>query len=126
MKKGEIYQGIIENVDFPNKGIVQVEDKKVIVKNAMPGQKVRFMINKKKGSRLEGRLLEVLEKSPLETRNPVCSIFPDCGGCMYLTMSYESQLEMKAEQIKKLIDQAVKSGGQVDEQGNPDYIFEGI
>ena len=126
MKKGEIYQGIIENVDFPNKGIVQVEDKKVIVKNAMPGQKVRFMINKKKGSRLEGRLLEVLEKSPLETRNPVCSIFPDCGGCMYQTMSYESQLEMKAEQIKKLIDQAVKSGGQVDEQGNPDYIFEGI
>ena len=126
MKKGEIYQGIIENVDFPNKGIVQIEDKKVIVKNAMPGQKVRFMINKKKGSRLEGRLLEVLEKSPLETRNPVCSIFPDCGGCMYQTMSYESQLEMKAEQIKKLIDQAVKSGGQVDEQGNPDYIFEGI
>ena len=126
MKKGEIYQGIIENVDFPNKGIVQVEDKKVIVKNAMPGQKVRFMINKKKGSRLEGRLLEVLEKSPLETRNPMCSIFPDCGGCMYQTMSYESQLEMKAEQIKKLIDQAVKSGGQVDEQGNPDYIFEGI
>ena len=48
MKKGEIYQGIIENVDFPNKGIVQVEDKKVIVKNAMPGQKVRFMINKRK------------------------------------------------------------------------------
>ena len=126
MKKGEIYQGIIENVDFPNKGIVQVEDKKVIVKNAMPGQKVRFMINKKKGSRLEGRLLEVLEKSPLETRTPMCSIFPDCGGCMYQTMSYESQLEMKAEQIKKLIDQAVKSGGQVDEQGNPDYIFEGI
>lgn len=126
MKKGEIYQGIIENVDFPNKGIVQIEDKKVVVKNAMPGQKVRFMINKKKGSRLEGRLLEVLEKSPLETRNPVCSIFPDCGGCMYQTMSYESQLEMKAEQIKKLIDQAVKSGGQVDEQGNPDYIFEGI
>lgn len=126
MKKGEIYQGIIENVDFPNKGIVQIEDKKVIVKNAMPGQKVRFMINKKKGSRLEGRLLEVLEKSPLETRNPVCSIFPDCGGCMYQTMSYESQLEMKAEQIKKLIDQAVKSGGQVDEKGNPDYIFEGI
>ena len=126
MKKGEIYQGIIENVDFPNKGIVQVEDKKVIVKNAMPGQKVRFMINKKKGSRLEGRLLEILEKSPLETRNPVCSIFPDCGGCMYQTMSYESQLEMKAEQIKKLIDQAVKLGGQVDGQGNPDYIFEGI
>lgn len=126
MKKGEIYQGLIEKVEFPNKGSVQIEDKKIIVKNAMPGQKVRFMINKKKGTRLEGRLLEVLERSPLETRDPVCSIFPACGGCMYQTMSYESQLEMKAEQIKKLIDQAVKAGGQVDAQGNPDYVFEGI
>ena len=126
MKKGEIYQGIIERVEFPNKGIVQIEDKKVIVKNGMPGQHVKFMINKKKGSRVEGRLLEVLERSPLETRQPVCSIFPDCGGCMYQTMSYENQLEMKAKQIQSLIDQAVKAGGQVDEQGNPDYVFEGI
>ena len=126
MKKGEIYQGIIERVEFPNKGIVQIEDKKVIVKNGMPGQKVQFMVNKKKGSRVEGRLLEVLERSPLETRQPVCSIFPDCGGCMYQTMSYENQLEMKAKQIQSLIDQAVKAGGQVDEQGNPDYVFEGI
>lgn len=126
MKKGEIYQGIIERVEFPNKGIVQIENKKVIVKNGMPGQHVKFMINKKKGSKVEGRLLEVLEHSYLETRKPVCSIFPDCGGCMYQTMSYENQLEMKAKQIQSLIDQAVKAGGQVDEQGNPDYVFEGI
>ena len=97
MKKGEVYEGIIERVDFPNKGRVQVEDRIVTVKNGMPGQKIRFQINKKKGTRLEGRLLEVLEKSPLESREPVCSIFPACGGCMYQTMSYESQLQMKAE-----------------------------
>ena len=126
MKKGEIYEGIIETVEFPNKGKVQVEGKTVVVKNGIAGQKVRFMINKKKGTRLEGRLLEVLEKSPLEVREPVCSIFPACGGCMYQTMSYEEQLNMKAAQVKKLIDEAVIRGGQVDAEGNPDYIFEGI
>ena len=52
------------------------------------------MINKK-GGRVEARLLEVLEPSPLETRKPVCSIFPQCGGCMYQTMDYSHQLEMK-------------------------------
>ena len=119
MKKGEVYEGIIERVDFPNKGRVQVEDRIVTVKNGMPGQKIRFQINKKKGTRLEGRLLEVLEKSPLESREPVCSIFPACGGCMYQTMSYESQLQMKAEQIKSLIDTAVLQSGQTDGQGNP-------
>ena len=39
MKKGEIYEGIIEKVDFPNKGRVQIGDRTVIVKNGMPGQK---------------------------------------------------------------------------------------
>ena len=33
MKKGEIYEGVIEKVDFPNKGIVMVGDQKVTVKN---------------------------------------------------------------------------------------------
>ena len=82
MKKGEIYEGIIEKVDFPNKGRIIIDGRTVTVKNGIPGQKVRFLINKKRGDRLEGRLLEVLEKSPLEKREPVCSIFPACGGCM--------------------------------------------
>lgn len=126
MKKGEIYEGVVEKIEFPNKGKVKVGEDTVIVKNAIPGQKVRFMINKKRGKKLEGRLLEVLEKSPLEKREPVCSIFPACGGCMYQTMSYEDQLKMKAKQVKELLDTAVKNGGQVDENGNPDYVFERI
>ena len=107
MKKGEIYEGIIEKVDFPNKGYVNIDGEKVIVKNGIPGQKVRFMINKKRSGRSEGRLLEVLENSPLEVREPVCKIFPACGGCMYQTMSYEEQLKMKETQVKGLLQEAV-------------------
>ena len=109
MKKGEIYEGIIEKVDFPNKGYVNIDGEKVIVKNGIPGQKVRFMINKKRSGRAEGRLLEVLEKSPLEVREPVCKNFPACGGCMYQTMSYEEQLKMKETQVKGLLQEAVGS-----------------
>ena len=118
MKKGQIFEGIIERVDFPNKGIVYVpmEDKYVTVKNGIPGQKIRFMINKFKGGKAEGRLLEVLEKSPQETRQPVCSIFPECGGCMYQTMPYEEQMKMKEGQIRRIMDRAVKG----------DYVFEGV
>ena len=46
MKKGEIYEGVIEKVEFPNKGFVYVDGQKVIVKNGIPGQRIRFMINK--------------------------------------------------------------------------------
>ena len=55
MKKGEIYEGIIEKVDFPNKGYVNIDGEKVIVKNGIPGQKVRFMINKKRFREVHGR-----------------------------------------------------------------------
>ena len=118
MKKGQIYEGIIERVDFPNKGIVFVaeEEQYVTVKNGIPGQKIRFMINKFKRGNAEGRLLEVLEKSPLETREPVCSIFPACGGCMYQTMPYEEQVKMKEGQIRRIMDPVVKG----------EYVFEGV
>ena len=121
MKKGQIFEGIIERVDFPNKGLVKVQEegkelRYVTVKNAIPGQKVRFIINKFKKGNAEGRLLEVLETSPLETRKPVCSIFPACGGCMYQTMPYEEQMKMKEGQIRRVMDEAVEG----------EYLFEGV
>ena len=118
MKKGQVLEGTIEKVEFPNKGVVTVaeEGKSVIVKNGIPGQKVKFCVNKFKRGNAEGRLWEVLEKSPLETRKPVCSIFPVCGGCMYQTMSYEAQMDMKAEQVKNILNEAV----------NGEYLFEGV
>lgn len=118
MKKGQVYEGVIEKVEFPNRGIVTVdgEDKNVIVKNGIPGQKVRFAVNKLRKGKAEGRLLEVLERSPLETRQPVCSIFPECGGCMYQTMSYEQQMQMKGQQVKEILDAAIIG----------DYEFEGV
>lgn len=126
MKKGEIYEGVIEKVEFPNKGFVYVDGQKVIVKNGIPGQKIRFMINKKRSGRAEGRLLEVLEKSPLETREPVCSIFPACGGCMYQTMAYEDQLHMKEEQVRSLLDGAVNEWKKNSGKDLPSYKWEGI
>lgn len=118
MKKGQVYEGLIEKVEFPNKGIVSVEgeEKKVIVKNGIPGQKIKFAVNKMRKGKAEGRLLEVLEKSPLEKRDPVCSIFPACGGCMYQTMPYEEQMKMKGQQVKEILDAAIIG----------DYIFEGV
>ena len=118
MRKGQIFEGIIERVDFPNKGIVYLpeEERYDTVKNGIPGQKVRFLINKFKKGQAEGRLLEVIEKSPFETRNPVCSIFPACGGCMYQTMPYEEQVKMKEGQIRRIMDEAIRG----------EYIFEGV
>ena len=115
MKKGQIIEGIIEKVDFPNKGIMYIEDEKVIVKNGLPGQKVKAQINKKRKGKCEGRLLEVIERSPSETRETVCKNFGECGGCSLQSMPYEKQLELKENWVKGLIDAVCE-----------DYEFEGI
>ena len=115
MKKGEIYEAVVEKIEFPNKGIVHVGEEKVIVKNAIPGQKIQFVINKKRNGKCEGRLLEVLEASPLEQSEDACPHFGVCGGCLYQSLPYEEQLKIKEEQIKALLDGVCKS-----------YEFEGI
>ena len=108
MKKGQIVEGIIERVDFPNKGILRAEDgTRVIVKNAIMGQKVSAAVNKVRKGKCEGRLLEVLEKSALELPEPGCVHYGICGGCTFQSLPYEEQLSMKEQQVKDLIDAVI-------------------
>ena len=102
MKKGQIIEGIVERMDFPNKGIVVCGEGVCTVKNALPGQRVRAAVNKARNGRYEGRLLEVLEPSPLETESP-CPHFGSCGGCTYLSFPYGESLKIKEGQVRRLL-----------------------
>lgn len=120
MKKGQEYIGTIEKVDFPNKGLINYAEEdgkvtKVVVKGGIAGQKVRFMLSKKRSGKCEGRIMEVLEKSSLENRIPPCPHFESCGGCTYQQLEYDNQLALKSSMVKDIID------GVCD-----DYEFEGI
>ena len=120
MKKGQEYIGIVDKVDFPNKGLINYAEEdgrvtKVVVKGGIAGQKVRFMLSKKRSGKCEGRIMEVLEKAPSENRIPPCPHFESCGGCTYQQLEYDNQLALKSSMVKDIID-AVCS----------DYEYEGI
>ena len=115
MKKGMVLEGIVEKTEFPNKGIVFCEGEKVIIKNGLEGQKIRFSVTKKRKGKAEGRLLEVLERSPLE-QDSSCPHFAECGGCTYQTLPYEEQLRLKERQVKELLDSVCETP----------YEFQGI
>lgn len=116
MKKGEVYEGVITEYAFPNKGRLQCEDRKVTIKGAFLGQKVSYRITKLKQGKAEGRLLEVLERASEETAAPSCPHFGVCGGCTYQTFPYETQLDMKEQQVKGLLDPVITTP----------YVWEGI
>ena len=117
MKKGQIYEGIVESVAFPGKGKICIpgEDVKVTVKGVLKGQKVKIAVNKVRHGAAEGRLLSVLEPAPDECES-ACPHFGACGGCTYQNLPYEKQIAMKEEQVKAMMDQAVVGG----------YIWEGV
>lgn len=130
MKKGEVYEGYVERIDFPNKGIVRCEYGIAIVKNTLPGQKISFMVNKKRKGRSEGRLIEVLEKADYEIDSP-CPHFGECGGCSYQNVPYEKQLEIKKNQVLRLLrpafeKQMLLNNIDADADDYIDSIFEGI
>lgn len=118
MKKGQVLTGVVERVDFPNKGIVVTPEGNCIVKNVLPGQKITLAVQKKRNGKAEGRLLHIEEESPLEQTSP-CPHFGECGGCTYLSLSYEEQLKIKEEQVYKLLKNAL--AGQ-----SSHWKFEGI
>ena len=118
VKKGQVLLGTVERVDFPNKGIVDTPEGQCVVKNVLPGQKISFVVQKKRNGRGEGRLLTVEEKSSLETGS-ACAHFGECGGCTYLSLPYEKQLWIKEEQVRKLL------AGVLDRQEGK-WEFEGI
>ena len=106
MKKGQIRTGVVRNVKFPNRAMVVLEplegaaDGEEIceVKGALPGQKISVVITKVRKGKGEGRLKEILEKSPIETvgvENGGCPHFNICGGCSYISMPYEESLKIK-------------------------------
>ncbi len=124
MKKGQIYEGIVEKIDFPNKAVVTVIEadgsaKKCIVKNALPGQKVKILVNKIRKGKAEARLLEIIEKSPKEKTENVCPHFGICGGCTYISLPYEEQLAIKENQVKDLLDSVLC-------KQETEYIYESI
>ena len=126
MKKRQIYTGVVERVDFPNKAVVKAQvpqpDESVateyaVVKGALPGQTVEFSVKKARKNKCEGRLRTVLKKGRLETREAECPNFGTCGGCNYQEIPYEQQLALKKEQVLRLIDAVYEGDG---------YQYDGI
>lgn len=115
MKKGTVVTGMVERLSFPNKGILTVEDSRMVVKNTIPGQVIEAVVTKNGSNRMEGRLQRVVTPSPLETESP-CPHYGVCGGCAYQTIPYEEQLKIKSEQVRQLLTPVL----------GEDFPFEGI
>ena len=105
MKKKDKITIQISDVSFPNRAFGFVDGEKVVVKNGIPGQTIQAQVIKKRSSGIEARQEAVLEASPLERTDGVCSHYTLCGGCTYQTLRHEEELKLKERQVKRLLEQ---------------------
>lgn len=105
VKKNDVLELTIEDVKFPNKGISSIDNENIIIKNTIKGQKIKARISKKRGKKIEAKVIDVLQRSPQEIV-PKCVHFENCGGCIYQNLPYEEQLKLKSSQVQRLLSEA--------------------
>ena len=74
----------------------------IFVRGAVPGDRVKARVYRKKRDFAEARAIEVLEPSADRIDAP-CPYHGTCGGCQWQHMRYERQLEYKREFIEEAL-----------------------
>ena len=92
-------------------GTVKIEahGKVWFVEGAVTGDRVRARVTADEGRYGEAQIVELLERSPLRT-HPLCQFEQECGGCQWMGIDYEQQLEWK----KGFVESALKRIGKLD------------
>ena len=112
--KNEHYTVPIHDLGTRAEGIGKIEDFTIFIEKALPGDIVEARITKVKKNFAFGRLMDIIEPSPLRVQ-PKCSVASHCGGCQLQHLAYRGQLDYKRkkvidvlERIGKIEDVAVK------------------
>ncbi len=94
IQKGQLHEVDISGVAYGGKGIVHIEGLAVFVDQAVPGDRVRIAITKKKKNYAEARVVSLLQPSGDRIPAP-CSHSGVCGGCKWQFLDYDRQLAYK-------------------------------
>lgn len=109
MNKNDIKKLNIVSVTSEGFGVAKENEFVYFVPFAIEGEEVTVKILKIKKNVVYCKLVEVNTPSPYRV-NPGCSHFSKCGGCSYLNISYDKQLDYK----QKKVNDALKRIGKLE------------
>ena len=98
-KKNDTVKLTIEDMGVDGEGIGKTDGFTVFVKDAVIGDRIVAKITKSKERYGYGRLMEILEPSPVRTE-PWCPIAKRCGGCQLQALAYDEQLRFKEDKVR--------------------------
>jgi 23S rRNA (uracil1939-C5)-methyltransferase len=85
----------VDTLAYGGRGVARLDGYVVFVTGAVPGDRVRAVVTKRKRGYAEARAVEVVEPSP----ERVAPAAPEHPGAAWQVLPYERQLAVKAEQV---------------------------
>jgi len=98
LNPGDIQEVDIVDLAHDGRGVARIGGKAVFVDGALPGERVRIRVFKRRRQMDEAGLVDVLVASP-DRVAPACAHFGICGGCALQHLSGSAQLEAKQRQL---------------------------
>jgi len=99
LKKNDEIELEIEDISVDGSGIGHYEGMAVFIPGAVPGDFVKAGITKVNKKIIFARLISIIKPSPYRV-TPPCPKARQCGGCQLQELSYEKQLEWKANKVR--------------------------
>ena len=99
IKKNNDYEIVIEDLTMSGEGVGRIDGYALFVKDTVPGDVVIAKAIKLKKNYGYGRLMKIITPSN-DRVEAKCPVAKACGGCTFMAMSYEKQLEFKRKLIE--------------------------
>ena len=100
---------VCERVAYGGMGIARTETgATVMLSRAVPGDKVRALVTRRRRRHVEAETTEILVPGPATVTPPWSALFASCGGCSLQYMAYAEQLVTKRQWV---IDAIARSPG---------------
>ena len=98
LRPSDIHEADIVDLAHDGRGVARLDGKTVFVEGALPGERVRFRVIKRRRHMDEAGLVEILSASP-DRVVPACAHFGICGGCSLQHLSAGAQIAAKERQL---------------------------
>jgi 23S rRNA (uracil1939-C5)-methyltransferase len=98
LKPAQIQEADVVDLAHDGRGIARLGGKAIFIDGALPGERVRFRVLKRRRQLDDAGLVEVLIASP-DRVVPACAHFGICGGCALQHLAPAAQIQAKERQL---------------------------
>lgn len=103
VKKGDEIETEIIDLAYGGDSVARYREMTIFIPYGVPGQVVRAKVTEVKRSFASARITRVVKESEIYAK-PECPYFAVCGGCDWLNIKYEKQVEYKAKFIRHMLE----------------------